>query len=72
MTQNNQTSTSKQNQDKQQHAREMHDQIEKEQKQNEIDKQHKQEHQEVLEAQKNGSDDKSCLLYTSPSPRDRG
>jgi len=53
MTQNNQTSTSKQNQDKEQHARELHDKIEQEQKQNEIDKQHKQKHEEVLEAQKN-------------------
>lgn len=52
MTQNNQTSTSKQNQDKEQHARELHDKIEQEQKQNEIDKQHKQKHEEVLEAQK--------------------
>ena len=59
MTQNNQTSTSKQNQDKEQHARELHDKIEQEQKQNEIDKQHKQKHEEVLEAQKNGADEKS-------------
>ncbi|EFE8345399.1 hypothetical protein F0H85_26040, partial [Escherichia coli] len=59
MTQNNHTSTSKQNQDKEQHARELHDKIEQEQKQNEIDKQHKQKHEEVLEAQKNGADENS-------------
>ncbi|WP_347455811.1 hypothetical protein [Acinetobacter thermotolerans] len=48
MTQQNQNSTSKQNQDKPQHAHAANDQMEKELKQNEIDKQHNQEHQEVL------------------------
>ncbi|GAA5187830.1 hypothetical protein GCM10023345_27410 [Acinetobacter kookii] len=56
MTQNNQTSTSKQNSDKEQHARELNEQVEKEQKQNEIDKKH---NQEVLEAQKHNTDEKS-------------
>ena len=40
MTQQNQNNTSKQNQDKEQHARELNDQLAKEQKQNELDKQH--------------------------------
>lgn len=59
MTQNNQTSTLKQNQDKEQYAREQNDQIEKEQKQNQIDKQHNQAYQEDLEAQNSNTDEKS-------------
>ena len=61
MTQNNQTSTSKQNQDKEPHAQQLNEQLEKEQKQNEIDKQHKQEHLDVLEAHNNNTDEKSAL-----------
>ncbi|WP_166171191.1 MULTISPECIES: hypothetical protein [unclassified Acinetobacter] len=63
MTQNNQTSTStsKQNQDKEPHTQQLNEQLEKEQKQNEIDKQHKQEHQDVLEAHNNNTDEKSAL-----------
>jgi hypothetical protein len=66
MTQNNQTSTStKQNPDKEQHARELNEQLEKEQKQNEIDKKH---NQEVLEAQKHNTDEKSEMEQgTQPS-----
>lgn len=59
MTQQNQSSTSKQNQDKQQHAHAANDQMEKELKQNEIDKQHNQDHQEVLNTQKHHTDEKT-------------
>lgn len=51
MTQQNQNNTSKQNQDKEQHARELNDQLAKEQKQNELDKQHNQEHKNGQSAQ---------------------
>ena len=62
MTQQNQNNTSKQNQDKEQHARELNDQLAKEQKQNEIDKQHNQEHKNGQSAQTH-ADQKSVTQH---------